>query len=227
MVDGGKEASWAAAVARRALALRGNLGRGVSVGISGVDCAGKSTLAEALRDRLTRGAVPVVLVEGDEFTRPTPERYACSDQGIAYYRDSFDYQALFGRVLPAVRGCFQGDLQIKVTDWDHDTWKERTLRLPQAAVVIVEGCFLFAENRASEFDLSVWLDLPLERIVTRALNRPRDLERMGGPDGVRSRYSQRYIPGQQLHLEHDRPHLQAELVFSSEESALAWASVRE
>ncbi|HZT83862.1 MAG TPA: hypothetical protein VE984_00375 [Gaiellaceae bacterium] len=56
------------------------------------------------------------------------------------------------------------------------------------------------------------MDLPLDEIVPRALARPRDLERMGGPEGVRERYERRYVPGQRLHLERDRPQEQATLV---------------
>jgi uridine kinase len=208
--------SWAETIALRAIGLRADLERGVSVGISGVDCAGKSTLAEAVFEWLTKEDVRVVLVPGDEFTRPERERYACGDEGLAYYRDSFDYQDLFDKVLPAVRSSAHGSVQIRSTDWERDTWKERELALPPRAVVLVEGCFLFADGRASCFDLSVWLDLPLERVIPRALQRPRDLQRMGGPDGVRSRYSVRYIPGQLLHLGRDRPRAQAHLVLEAE-----------
>lgn len=130
---------WADEVARRAATLRDELRRGVSVGISGVDCSGKSTLAAALARRLGDAGLP-------------------------------------------------------------------------EAVVIVEGCFLYAGGRARGFDLSVWLELPLDEIVPRALARPGDLERMGGPDGVRARYAARYVPGQRLHLERDRPAEQATLV---------------
>jgi uridine kinase len=207
--------SWAREIALRTDALQAELGRGVSVGISGVDCAGKSSLAEALQHRLARMDVPVVVLEGDEFTRPTRERYAEPDQGLAYYRDSFDYRDVFERILPAVRGSFHGDLEIKVTDWEGDAWRERRLALPPAAVVVVEGCFLFAEHGAGKFDLSVWLDLPLDEILPRALQRPRDLDRMGGPDGVRSRYDARYVPGQRRHLVRDRPQEHADLVLDA------------
>jgi uridine kinase len=207
--------SWAEEIARRVVRSQAGLGRGLSVGISGVDCAGKSSLAEALSDRLRRLGLPVVLLEGDEFTRPTRERFVKADQGLAYYHDSFEYREVFERVLPAVRSSFQGELEVDVTDWERDTWKVRVLELPAAAIVVVEGCFLFAYERAGEFDLSIWLDLPLEEVLPRALQRPRDLHRMGGPDGVRSRYAERYIPGQRLHLDQDRPQLQADLVLNA------------
>jgi uridine kinase len=203
---------WATEIAARVAALCSRLERGVAVGISGVDCAGKSTLAEGLRARLSEHGLRVVLIEGDELTRPTRERYAESDEGLGYYRDSFDYRAVFEEILPAVRRSFVGPVALRVTDWERDTWTERTVDLPRGAVVVVEGCFLFANGRAGEFDLSIWLDLPLEEIIPRALRRPRDLERMGGPDGVRERYENRYVAGQRLHLERDRPHGQATIV---------------
>jgi uridine kinase len=208
-------ASWAEEIAGRAGGLRASLRRTVTVGISGVDCAGKSTLAEALHDRLGAIGVPALVLEGDEFTRPTCERYAEPDEGLGYYRDSFDYGALFERILPAVRSSSPGELRIEVSDWERDGWQERTLVLPAAGVLVVEGCFLFADGRTGEFDLSVWLDLPLDRILARALQRPRDLERMGGQDGVRSRYETRYIAGQRLHLERDRPRERADLVVAT------------
>jgi uridine kinase len=207
-----RPSSWAVEIARHSTALRQRLGRGVSVGISGVDCAGKSTVAEAVRTCLVAALIPAVLVEGDEFTRPAGERYAEPDEALGYYRDSFDYRSVFEQILPAVRGSFTGQVPIQVTDWERDAWTGRVVDLTPGAVVVVEGCFLFAGDRAGEFDLSVWLDLPLEEIVPRALERPRDLERMGGPDGVRERYANRYIPGQRLHLERDRPQDQAMLV---------------
>jgi uridine kinase len=205
---------WATDIADRAEALRARLGRGLSIGISGVDCAGKSTLAEAVRGRLAERGLPAVLLEGDEFTRPRSERYAEANEGLAYYRDSFDYRAVFEDVLPAVRRSLAGVVALRVTDWERDTWAERVVELLPAAVVIVEGCFLFAERGAAGFDLSVWLDLPLEEVVPRAVCRPRDLERMGGPDGVRERYEARYLAGQRLHLARDRPQEQADLVLA-------------
>jgi uridine kinase len=211
-VDG--SGAWADEVVARVIDLRESLGRSVSVGISGVDCAGKSTLAESVRARLqTRGA-SALLVPGDEFTRPTAERYAEADEGLGYYR-SFDYADLFDRILPAVRCDFAGELVIKVSDWERDDWRTDTLVLARATVVIVEGCFLFASGRACEFDLSVWIDLPLESVVSRALRRPRDLERMGGSSGVNERYARRYLPGQTIHLERDSPAQSAGLVLRS------------
>jgi hypothetical protein len=42
-----------------------------------------------------------------------------------------------------------------------------------------------------------------------------DLERMGGSSGVNERYARRYLPGQAIHLERDRPAQSADLVLRS------------
>jgi uridine kinase len=199
----------AASLAARVAELRSRLGRGVAVGISGVDCAGKSTLAAELE-----GAVepPVLVVPGDELTRPTRERYAEADEGLSYYRDSFDYGSVFDLLLPAIRSGTEVEVSLRVSDWERDDWRVETRRIEPSTVLVVEGCFLFAGGRARDFDLSVWLDLPLDRVVERALARPRDLERMGGADGVRERYAARYLPGQRLHLARDDPAGQVDVV---------------
>jgi len=206
---------WALQVADLVEERRVALARRVAVGISGVDCAGKSTLAADVAAELGERGLPVLVVPGDELTRPTRERYAEPDGALGYYRDSFDYAELFDRLLPALRDGLVGEVRLRVSDWERDDWQEAAFELQPETVLVVEGCFLFAGGGSAAFDVRVWIDLPLERIVGRALARPRDLERMGGEDGVRARYAARYLPGQQLHLQADAPATHADLVFAA------------
>jgi uridine kinase len=117
-------------------------------------------------------------------------------------------------LLPAIRSGFSGELEARVSDWERDSWQEARFVVEPRAVVIVEGCFLFT-GRERAFDLTVWLDLPLGAVVGRALQRPRDLVRMGGVDGVRERYAARYLQGQALHLERDDPAGRADVVLQA------------
>jgi uridine kinase len=194
---------------------RETLGRRIAVGISGVDCAGKTTLAAELERELGERGLPSLVVAGDELTRPTRERYGEPDEGLGYYRDSFDYRELHEHLLPALRDGIVGKLRMRVSDWERDDWQAATFTLEPETVLIVEGCFLLTGPGRAAFDVSVWIDLPLDRVVERALARPRDLERMGGADGVRERYAARYLPGQMLHLQRDAPAAHADLVLDA------------
>jgi uridine kinase len=203
----------------RIVALRAQRGRSVAVAISGIDCAGKSTLTDALAARLAELELPVLVIPCDEFTRPASVRFLEPDEGLAYYRDSYAYDELFARILPFVRGGSTGELTFQVADWEHDGWKPETVSVAPGTVVLCEGCFLITEERAPAFDLTAWIDLPLEGAIQRAIGRQRDLDRMGGPDGVRERYTTRYLPGQALHLAHDDPRRRADIVLAPESLA--------
>jgi uridine kinase len=182
------------------------LGRTAIVGISGVDCAGKSTLAAWLRDRLAERGVPVVLVEGDAFLRPRHVRRANRDHARGYYHESFDYAPVVARVIEPARAGLRGE---------------------PGSVVLVEGVFLFTENRLPLFDLAVWIDIPLDEALSRARGRRYDLDRYGGPEGVEREYRRRFLPGQELHLALDRPHERANAILRAERVPPAGACISE
>jgi len=178
-----------------------DLGRSILVGISGVDCAGKSTLAELLAAELPDSTL---VLPGDEMTRPSRERED--------YRESFDYAQVFTDVRDSVLINEARTLTLRMTDWENDRWRLEQVEFLPDAVVIVEGCFLFTPLSAGVFDVAIWIDLPLDQVVERAVRRPRDLARMGGEEGVRRRYAERYLPAQYRHLTQERPQERADIV---------------
>jgi len=188
-------------LAERIRGAQRDLGRSILVGISGVDCAGKSTLAERVAHELPG---PTLVLAGDELTRPSRERED--------YRESFDYAQVFTDVRDAVLMNEARTLTLRMTDWENDRWRLEQVELLPDAVVIVEGCFLFTTRSAGVFDLAIWIELPLDRVVERAVRRALDLARMGGEEGVRRRYAERYLPAQYRHLTQDRPQERADIV---------------
>jgi hypothetical protein len=76
------------------------LGHPLRVAITGIDAAGKTTLADELRDQLIRFGRPVVSISIDDYERPRTERYRRGvESAPGYYHDSFDFRALRDRVL--------------------------------------------------------------------------------------------------------------------------------
>ena len=93
------------------------------IAVDGIDCAGKTTLADELGRLLTAGRLSV-----DDFLRPAAERYAREFSAEGYYRDSHDHERFRAAVLASpeplvVDGIF---LQRPELDdlWDLRIWIE-------------------------------------------------------------------------------------------------------
>ena len=186
---------------------RRRLGRTTLVGISGIDCAGKTTLAEQLAAGLRARGETVVVVGGDGFNRPRSERSPYPVDDADY---GFAYGQLIRELLLPARAGGRVAARLRIKDWERDAWDERDFVVEPGAIVLVEGVFLFMRELLPLLDLKIWLEISFDAALARALER--DAEAMGGPDGVRHRYAARYFPGQRLHLERDRPQDRADLV---------------
>jgi uridine kinase len=189
------------------LETRRRLGRTTIVGVSGIDCAGKSTLAAALAAELGATGEDAIVIGGDDFNRPRSERSSFPADEPDY---GFDYRQLAEDVLAPARAGRRVHARVRVKDWSRDAWDEREVVVERDAVVLVEGVFLFTPRLVPLLDLKVWLELGFDEALERAL--VRDADAMGGPDGVRERYATRYFPAQRLHLERERPREAADLV---------------
>jgi uridine kinase len=199
--------SFAHSVLEAALATRRRLGRTTIVGISGIDCAGKSTLARQVAAHLATSAVVIV---GDDFNRPRSESSPYPSEESDY---GFDYRQLIRELLVPAQAGGRVETRLRVKDWQHNCWDERDFVVGPGAIVIVEGVFLFRPEVVPLLDLKIWLEVSFEDALARAL--ARDAEAMGGEDGVRERYATRYFPAQRLHLERERPREHADLVVRS------------
>ena len=112
------------------------------VAISGVDCAGKSTLSRILRDCLAARAVAASVIGIDDFLIPERVKARRTPEHLGYFEDAFDYRALVD-ALPAA----------------------------PHPVVVVEGVFVLREELRKRWTLTVWLDVDPALAMERALVR--------------------------------------------------------
>lgn len=197
------------------------------VAIDGIDAAGKTMLADALEPLIEQRGRPVIRASVDDFQRPRAVRYArgrLSPEG--YYEDAFDYAAL-RRVLLEPLGP-HGDRRYctKAFDYRRDEMIDAPVQVaPANAVLLVDGVFLQRPELAGCWDLVVFVDVPFDVSLARALER--DVAHFGSTEVVRERYARRYIPAQQRYFAECRPREHSDLVVENADPArpvLIWSA---
>lgn len=207
----GREAGLAWLVSR----IRPRAGRTL-VAIDGVDGAGKTTFADDLAAELTDSGLTVIRVSLDDFLNPSEVRYArgrTSPEG--FVADTYDYERFVDDVLEPLSGEGCGRYRAKSYDLASETPLSPPWQVaPDAAVIVVDGMFLHRDRLRNAlgrkiWDLSVWLDVPVEDAVRRLA------ERYGSPSEVGDPRIARYVEGQRLYIERYHPAERADLVIDN------------
>lgn len=182
------------------------------VALDGVDGAGKTTLADELVEPVRRAGREAIRASVDGFHKPRAARYARGpDSPEGYFLDSFDYAALRRELLdplgPGGDGRFRGAMFDYRTDRAVDSPRQVARR---DAVLLFDGVFLSRPELQTSWDVTIWLDVPFEVTVERAV--ARDARRGGDAAVTRGKYECRYVPGQRLYLTQCRPRERASIV---------------
>jgi uridine kinase len=195
------------------------------VGVDGIDTAGKTTFADELAHHIHQLHRPTIRACVDGFHHPRHIRYrrgSLSPEG--YYQDAFDYAALIQALLVPLGPT--GDRQYRTQTFDYLSDRPIDSLLQQAlpnAILIVDGVFLQRSELRPYWDVTILLDIPFETVLARAMQRDRAL--FGTDEAIHERYTQRYIPAQQIYRQQCRPHDCADIVIDTTDPAyplLSW-----
>ena len=185
----------------------------VRVGIDGVDCAGKTMLADELVEPLEARSRDVIRVSIDGFHNPREIRHR---QGrgspCGYFQDSFNIDAVLSYVLrPLGPG---GDRRYQTARFDFRTDSEVSSPVQTAdpsAILVFEGIFLHRPELLPHWDFTAFVDTGFDVTIKRAFVRDQYL--FETEEKTRSIYQQRYIPGQELYIREQRPAAKANVIF--------------
>jgi len=182
------------------------------VAIDGVDGSGKTTLADELVEPLRQAGRAVIRASVDGFHNPRAVRYTRGpDSPEGYFLDSFDYAALQRELLDPLGPAGNASFRTAAFDYRVDRPVEPTRQVaPRDAVLLFDGVFLSRPELRASWDLTIWLDVPFEITIERAVAR----DARGGGDAAitRGKYEGRYVPGQRLYLDGCRPRDRANIV---------------
>ncbi len=181
-----------------------------AVALTGMSCAGKTTLAAEVAAVVDGAGRPVVPVAYDDFHHPKQRRYRLGRTSAeGYLDDSFDPDSLSRLVLDPVAA---GGPSVVPAAYDlaGDVPVDRApVPIAAGSVVLVEGSFLLVPALAGRWDLSVFVVADAERVLERAVVRDADL---GTPAEVREMYLRRYLAAESMHQERDDPWSHADVV---------------
>lgn len=191
----------------------------VRVAIDGVDAAGKTILADELAELIICRARPVLRASIDGFHRPRADRYRRGpDSPEGYYLDSFDHASLRLLLLEPLGPA--GDRRVCTAVYDFradEPLAGRRVELPQDAILVFDGVFLFRPELNDQWDFRVFVSVGFDETLRRACRR--DLALFGSVEATRARCVVRYTPGQRLYMRAVRPQGLADVVVRNRDPA--------
>lgn len=189
------------------------------VAITGIDAAGKTTLADELASVVAQQGRPAIRASIDSFQQPRKLRYQRGpDSPEGYYKDGFDY-ATMQRVLLAPLGP-QGDRRYQRAVFDISTDTRLPIHeeeAPAHAILLVDGVFLLHPELESCWDYCIFVQVDFEVALQRAMER--DYVRPGSREAARKRYLQRYFPAQHLYFQNVLPQKRADAIVENNDPA--------
>jgi len=184
----------------------------VRVAIDGVDGVGKTTLANELADALSNYQRTVIRASVDGFHNPRSIRYRLgrtSPRG--YFQDSFNYSALANVLLIPLGPSGTLRYRRAVFNYRIDSGVTTTFETARKdAILLFDGVFLHRPELLSYWDLSFFLEAPLEITI------PRVATRDGSSPDVSAPENRRYVDGQQFYLQTCKPQSAATIVINNE-----------
>jgi len=182
-----------------------NAGRALVVGISGIDCSGKTNFARNFEKFLLHEGCKTQTIHLDDFHNPKQVRYAGESPIDDYYNRSFNIREIIGRLLQPIHNGQNISEYITLLDINSDSFSvNRKYEIDRSTIVIFEGVFLFRNELAEYMDYKVFLDIPFDESFNRAARRD-------GAELLR-KYGSKYHPTQKRYLKEFPPDKTADIV---------------
>lgn len=205
-------------VVRKILERRANIpdSRSLLVGVSGIDGCGKGYLAAQLRAHLAlHGVIPAIL-NVDGWLNLPHKRFDEDAPAANFYENAIRLDQFFNLLVVPLRDRRSIHLEADFVEETASAYRKHTYDYEDVSVVLVEGIFLFKPQYRNYFDLAIWVDCSFPTALARAIDRGQ--EGLSPADTIAA-YDTIYFPAQRIHLAHDKPRENADLIFENDAGA--------
>lgn len=168
------------------------------IGIAGGTGSGKSTVARKVADALT--AASVAFIDMDAYYRNFAHLTVDERRKLNWdHPDAFDWDLLVGQLARLGAG---EAIEKPVYDFVTHTRSDRTVTIPPADVVVIDGILLFADARVRDLcDVKVFVDADADIRLIRRIKR--DMAKRARPlDEILDQYVSTVQP---MHLQFVEP----------------------
>jgi uridine kinase len=194
--------------------------RPLRIGLDGRPGAGKTTLADALADRLEALGRVCWRASLDEFHRPGHEQLekAAHLAPPEYLRQAYDYAKIRELLLDPLSP--EGSRRCRLDYWnshDDEPFPEEWVDVSADAIVLVDGAFLHGPELRGQWDVGIWLDVDWQSMLLRRARR--DGTRGGPADLIRDAYKTGLIPRHLWYEESIHPRELVDIVIDNSDVA--------
>lgn len=180
-------------------------GRPFVVGITGIDCSGKTHFADSLNDYLITRGFQTQLISIDDFHNPSAYRYSGVNEAVNYFNRSFNINVIIEKLLIPIRENKTYSVSLPTLNLETDEYDtEKEWKFNQDTIVIFEGVFLFRKELSPYIDYKIFLEITFEECKRRAKIRDKDANL--------TKYDVKYIPAQRRYLNEYPPSETADVV---------------
>lgn len=183
------------------------------VGVSGIDGCGKGYVARQLEARLALHGVTPAILNVDGWLNLPEKRFNPSDPAVNFYENAIRFDQFFTQLVNPLRDRRSVRLVADFTEETASQYRKHTYDFKDISVILVEGIFLFKRQYRTHFDLAIWIDCSFPTALARAIDRAQEGLSAAKTIAV---YETIYFPAQRIHLTHDNPRENADLIFEND-----------
>ena len=183
------------------------------VGVSGIDGSGKGYIARQLEARLAQLGVTPAIVNIDGWLNLPDRRFNQCQPAKNFYENAIRFDQFFKQLVIPLRDRRSLHLVVDFTEETASEYRKHTYDFKDISVILVEGIFLFKREYTTHFDLAIWVDCSFSTALARAIDRAQEGLSAAKTIAV---YETIYFPAQRIHLAHDFPRENADLILDND-----------